>query len=171
MSSSAGGVFLPGDPPPSTNQVLTNPIINAGPLAVTGNTTLSAALYDHRPFIFNNAAGGTVTLPPASGSGAMFYIFIGTTLTSGTFKVQVANATDYLRGAAYTVGSAQASFLTANTGTVATESDTITFNRTTTGLGTIGDYIECVDIAPNVWSVECEYASSGVAATPFSAAV
>lgn len=171
MSSSAGGVFIPGDPPPSTNQNLINPIINAAPVTSGGNLTLAAALHDHRPVVINAAAGATVTLPPATGSGAVFMVWIGTTLTSGTFALKVANSSDYMRGAAYTVGAAAGSFLTANSGTVATESDTITFNRSTTGLGTIGDYVEAIDIAANVWSVECEYASSGTAATPFSASV
>jgi hypothetical protein len=112
-----------------------------------------------------------VTLPAATGSGAHYQFLIGTTITSGTVVVKVASATDFMRGAAYTVGAAAGSFLTANTGTVSTESDTITWNRGTTGLGTIGDYVECWDVAPAVWSVNVQYASSGTAATPFSAAV
>lgn len=171
MSSSAGGAFLPGDPPPSTGQNLINPVVNCAPVLTSGSLTLSAALHDHKMLIVNAVGGATLTLPPATGSGAMFYIYIGQTLTGGTFVVRVANSSDFMRGAAYTVGAAAGSFLTANTGTVATESDTITFNRGTTGLGTIGDYIEVNDMAPNVWAVEAEYASSGTAATPFSAAV
>lgn len=171
MSSSAGGVFNPGDPPPSTGQNIINPIINAAPITTGGNLTLSAALHDHRPIIVNAAGGATITLPPATGSGAVFNIFVGTTLTGGTLVVQVANSTDYLRGGAYTLGAAAATFLTANTGTVATESDTVTFNRSTTGLGTQGDFVECIDLTAHVWGVECDYASSGTAATPFSASV
>lgn len=141
------------------------------PLSLTGDTTLTVAAHDGVDLVFNKAAGGTITLPAALGTGAKFRIFIGTTLTSGSFKVQVANATDFMRGQAWTIGSANAGFLTANTGTVSTESDTVTFNRTTTGLGTIGDYLEFEDIAATVWAVELDYASSGTAATPFSAAV
>lgn len=142
------------------------------PLSITGSSQiLTVAAHDGIPLIVNRAAGCAITLPAATGSGACFRIWIGTTLTSGSFSVAVASGTDFMRGAAYTVGAAQATFLTANSGTVATESDTVTFNRTTTGLGTIGDYLEFFDIAAAVWSVELEYASSGTAATPFSAAV
>lgn len=154
-------------------QTLSNKTVQGvAPVSITTATaTLSQASHDGVFVTINRAAGATITLPAATGSGACFKILIGTTLTSGSFVLQVANASDFFRGAAYTVGAAAASFLTANTGTGSTESDTLTFNRTTTGLGTIGDYIEVVDMATNVWSIEAEYASSGTAATPFSAAV
>lgn len=142
------------------------------PVVLTASTALTAQTHGGVPVVYNNAAGGTITLPAATGSGAKFQVYIGTTLTSGSFILQVANASDFMRGQASTIGSSGITIaVTANTGTVATESDTITFNRTTTGLGTIGDYIDLVDIATNVWSVDAIYASSGIAATPFSAAV
>lgn len=143
------------------------------PIAVAGTTlTLSAATHDGHPVVFTSLSGCTVTLPAATGSGSRFNLFIGASLTSGSFVVAVANASDFMRGGGYTFVTTTAStFGTTNTGTVATESDTITFNRTTTGLGTIGDFIELTDIVANVWAVEADYASSGTAATPFSAAV
>src|SRR5579863_8109395 len=67
------------------------------PVTLTANTTLSQALHAGVPIVFNNVAGGTITLPAATGSGAKYNIFIGTTLTSGSFVVQVASGTDYLR--------------------------------------------------------------------------
>lgn len=174
---SAGGAYAPGANYDRTgavdsNATYVNPTLNIPPAFVTATTiTLNAAQHDHRPITIQSASGCTITLPAATGSGAVYNIFVGTTLTSGSLIVKVANATDYMRGGAYTVGAAAATFLTANTGTVATESDTVTFNRTTTGLGTQGDFVECTDLAPNLWGVECDYASSGTAATPFSAAV
>lgn len=142
------------------------------PVPVSATTlTLAPDTHDNRPVVINSASGCTITLPAATGTGSCYKIYVGTTLTSGSFVVQVANGTDYMRGQAWTIGSANAGFLTANSGTVATESDTITFNRSTTGLGTQGDYIECTDEATNLWAVEADYASSGTAATPFSAAV
>lgn len=142
------------------------------PISLTGNTTLTAAAHAGQTLVVNVAGGATLTLPAATGSGAKYNIFVGTTLTGGSLVVQVASNTDYMRGEAYTFSGATAStFGTANTGTVATESDTLTMNRTTTGLGTQGDFIELWDLAANVWAVEADYASSGTAATPFSAAV
>jgi len=142
------------------------------PVAITATGALTTAAHAGVPVVFNNAAGGTLTLPNATGSGAKFLIFIGTSLTSGSFVLQVARAADYFRGQASTIGSSGITIaLTANTGTLATESDTLTWNRSTTGLGTQGDYIELLDFAVNVWSIDAIYASSGAAATPFSAAV
>jgi len=47
-SNSAGGVFLPGDPPPATNMVLTTPTITgatlAGTITQTGTLTLSGTV-------------------------------------------------------------------------------------------------------------------------------
>lgn len=143
------------------------------PVVVSATTlTLNPAVHDGHPVVFTSLAGCTVTLPAATGSGSRFNLFVGATLTSGSFVVAVANASDFMRGGGYTFVTTTAStFGTTNTGTVSTESDTVTFNRTTTGLGTIGDFIELTDIAANVWAVEADYASSGSAATPFSAAV
>lgn len=143
------------------------------PVAVAATTlTLSPVTHDGHPVVINSAAGCTVTLPAATGSGSRYFVVIGTTLTSSSFVLQVANASDFMRGQASTIGSSGITIaITSNTGTVSTESDTITWNRTTTGLGTIGDYIEAWDIATNIWQVDAVYASSGAAATPFSAAV
>lgn len=140
------------------------------PVSVTAATlTMTQALHDGVYVVANLATGIAFTLPNATGSGMTLRIIVGTTLTSGTLSVVVARTADYMRGFAFTLSGATAStFATANTGTAATESDTITFNRTTTGLGTQGDFIELVDFAANVWAVEATYASSGTAATPFS---
>ena len=122
----------------------------------------------------DRAAGTTITLPAATGSGAKYQFAIKTTLTSGSLVLQVANANDYFRGFAYTTqdaGGAGISWGTANTGTVSTESDTLTWNRTTTGIATQGDYIEVIDAFANVWLIETEQNSNGTEATPFSAAV
>lgn len=134
--------------------------------------TLVQKTHDGMYVVTSIVAGSTITLPAATGSGATYRVIVGATLTSGSLIVQAASATDYFRGFAYTVnGAVAATWATANTGTVATESDTITFNRTTLGLGTIGDFIEFVDIAAAVWAVESQANASGTTASPFSVAV
>lgn len=144
------------------------------PVAVTSSTiTLSEALHAGRPVTLDRAAGITVTLPAASGSGAKYTLTNLTTVTSNSHVVQVANANDYMNGVAVIANDTDASasiFETANTGTAATESDTITQNGTTTG-GIVGDIIEITDVAANRWSVRVTGSASGVEATPFSAAV
>jgi hypothetical protein len=62
-------------------------------------------------------------------------------------------------------------YFAANSGTVATNSDTITLNRSTTGSVTVGEWIDVQDMAANVWSVRGMTSSTGTEATPFSAAV
>jgi hypothetical protein len=145
------------------------------PIALTANTTLTVSAHAGVPLVVNAAAGATLTLPAASGSGAKFSVFIGTLITSGSFIVQVANASDYMRGFAWVksddTASSSIGWITANTGTVGTESDTLTWNRGTTGACIVGDYVEFVDFATNVWSVETANNATGTEATPFSAAV
>lgn len=158
-----------------TAPTITNPTISGTtPVSVTGATVTLGATNVGRTTVINRAAGCTVTLPAATGSGDKHRIVVGTTLTSGSLVVAVADGTDYMRGFALfandTDGSAS-NFETANTGTLATESDTITLNRTTTGIGTIGDNIDLEDIATDVWVVHVRAQANGTEATPFSAAV
>jgi hypothetical protein len=146
------------------------------PISATGATlALTAALHAGRTVVANRAAGVAFTLPAATGSGAKFRVVVGTTLTSGSLSVAVASNTDFMRGVALfetdDAANVPQTFPTANTGTVATESDTITMNRTTTGLATAGDYIEVEDIASAIWAVKVVCAASGTEATPFSVAV
>lgn len=142
--------------------------------ALSAATTLSPALHAGRTAITSGTAGFTVTLPAATGSGAKYKIVIGTTMTSGSFVLAVASATDYFRGVAIdatdTAGTANA-WATANTGTVATESDTLTWNRTTSGLATQGDMVEVEDIASAVWRISTLNNANGTEVTPFSVAV
>ena len=63
-------------------------------------------------------------------------------------------------------------FATANSGTVATESDTITlFVASNTTGGIKGAVIELEDVASAVWQVSYVSDAGGTEATPFSAAV
>jgi fructose-specific component phosphotransferase system IIB-like protein len=52
----------------------------------------------------------------------------------------------------------------------ASDSDTITMDGSTTG-GIVGDRVELVDVAENVWAVNGIIQQTGTEATPFSAAV
>lgn len=148
------------------------PIPGNGVVNVTSTTvTISISAHAGRIVTLNRAAGVTATLPAATGSGARFLILNGTTVTSNNNIIQVANASDYIIGNAYVNSSGTATgFETANTGTVSTESDTLTMNGTTTG-GKKGDYIEIFDVAANIWVMSATLNGSGTAATPFSAAV
>jgi hypothetical protein len=96
--------------------------------------------------------------------------------TSNSHVVKVANATDFfvgiLNGSRIDSGNAILGFAAANSGTVSTNSDTITLNRTTTGSVTVGEWFEVVDEASAVWTVHGMLTATGAAfATPFTAGV
>lgn len=115
----------------------------------------------------NNAAAFAVTLPASTGQGAIFRIFIGTTVTSVGMTIKVANASDTMVGFALLAqDGGDTSVLFGASGT----DDTITLNGTTTG-GTKGDYMEIEDVALNLWSVRLTATATSAEATPFSATV
>lgn len=113
------------------------------------------------------AAGLTLTLPAAAGLGDTYRIFIGTTVTSNSVIIKVANSSDIMAGIAF---SAADSGDSVNGWETASTSDTITLNGTTTG-GIKGDYIELVDCAANTWATLVRSSSTGTEATCFSATV
>ncbi|WP_245460462.1 MULTISPECIES: hypothetical protein [unclassified Mesorhizobium] len=138
------------------------------PISVTASTvTLDRHIHRDTVTVLNRAAGVTVTLPAASGTGDVYYVMVGTTVTSNNDIVQVANSSDTMVGVLTTA--------TTTTGAGTHEAaggtdDTITMNGTTTG-GIVGSYLELRDVATNVWMVLGHLVGSGTLATPLSAAV
>jgi hypothetical protein len=115
-----------------------------------------------------------VTLPAATGSGARFRALVSALATSNSHKIQVASATDFMIGILMlerTDTNVVLGFAAANSGTVATNSDTITLNRTTTGSVVVGEWIELEDVAAATWAVSGMLGATTAQATPFSAAV
>lgn len=147
-----------------------NPIVNctASTLAVT------SLAHAGRVVTLNRAAGIAVTLPAAIGSGDVYKFVVGTTFT-GAASIAVASGTDYMIGTATLYadgGDTVVGFATANTGTVATESDTISLFGTANAQGGIkGEIVELMDIASAVWHVRIVSDAGGTEASPFSAAV
>lgn len=134
--------------------------LTAATLAVT------EATHDGKTITVNRAAGSTITLPAASGSGTRLRIIVGTTITSNALVVQVVG-NDVMTG---TCLYAQDSADTAVMFETAATSDTITMNGSTTG-GIKGDLIELEDIAADTWHVRIVGSATDTEATPFSAAV
>lgn len=153
-------------------------VITGAPVVVTDSTlTVSADVHGGNTTMLNRAAGQTVTLPAASGSGVEYKFVIGITVGSNTTTIKVANALDFFIGRAFSVtdtGGACIGFIPANSGTVATNSDTITLNGGTKG-GLIGDTIIVKDVASTsttgVWQVSIFSSTVGSSVTPFSAGV
>lgn len=135
--------------------------------ATTSTLAVDPALHAGKLVTLNRAAGITATLPRASGSGAFYRFYVGTTITSNTTIIRVSNATDVLVGGAIVMqdgGSTVIAFEASGT------DDTITFNGSTTG-GIRGDHIVIEDVAAGFYRVELFVSGTGTEVTPFSATV
>jgi hypothetical protein len=148
----------------------------AGMIVPAGSTKTLAPSDTGKLVRLDTLTGSVVTLPPALGSLRRFDVIVSVLATSNSHKVQVANATDFfiglILGSRIDSGNAVLGFAAVNSGTVATNSDTITMNRTTTGSVSVGEWLELIDIAANTWHVRGLLSATGAAfATPFSAAV
>ena len=160
--------------------------VGTGNSVSIGAGATSLTVDSHAGRMYHNVAGAaTLTLPAINSSadsgvagpgndpnsannlGASFEIYIGTTKT-GSFILQVANASDTMTGNAIIVDTDTSDnaegFMTAAT------SDTITLNGTTTG-GLAGSIITCKAIGANRWGVQVTTGGTSNLATPFSAAV
>lgn len=147
---------------------LTGAVLATAPVNATSATlTVTQAAHAGRTVTLNRAAGITATLPAASGSGSVYEFVIGTTVTSNSTIIKVANSSDTMTGTAYVVSDNSAAVLGYRTGA---SDDTITLNGTTTG-GLKGDRIRLADVAANLYSVTVLSAATGTEATPFSATV
>ena len=137
------------------------------PVAVTASTlAVVPSTHDGRVVVLDRAAGITVTLPAATGSGAKYKFFTKTTVTSNNHIIQV-TGDDTMAGFASIAQDGADTVVQFET---AATSDTITMNGSTKG-GIAGDIIELEDVATDLWSVRCTLSGTGTEATPFSAAV
>lgn len=162
------------EPTPGTVLTITpNELANkldASRLMVAGGSAISAtAAHDGRIIALDTAAGTTVTLPAATGSGIRIRCMVTVLATSNSHKVQVANASDVMAGGITTIDTDTAGTVTGFA--TAASSDTVTLNRSTTGSVTIGEYVEFIDVLANKWAVSGLITCTGTGATPFSAAV
>ncbi len=137
----------------------------------TATDAITIAEHAGRTLLLGEVGGNaavTLTLPAATGTGAVYKFIVSVTNTSN-YKIQVADATDTIDGIMLYLdedGTAVSAFPTV------AASDTITLNGGTTG-GIIGDYLELIDIATNQYHVRgvMRVAAGANPATPFTAAV
>ena len=120
----------------------------------------------------HTAAASTVTLPAATGSGAVYKFIVAAVNTSGGHIVKVANSTDVFVGGVLTINDTTEGDVD---GTITWYSDgsddTITLDGTTTGGVAIGDSFELVDYASGKFQVHGRLRASGSEDSPFSATV
>ena len=137
----------------------------------TATDAVTIAEHAGRTLLLGEVGGNaavTLTLPAATGTGAVYKFIVSVTNTSN-YKIQVADATDTIDGIMMYLdedGTAVSAFPTV------AASDTITLNGGTQG-GIVGDYLELIDIATNQYHVRgvMRVAAGANPATPFSAAV
>lgn len=135
-----------------------------------GNTvSLTAATYAPTTsqagavFIFNRAAGTTVTLP-APVVGTTYTFAIGTVATSNAQKIITDAGTTFLLGGIYFDKSLTITRYDGNGSTHVS----LNLNGTTTGGATIGDIFHLTCVSATEWSVEGTVTASGTLATPFA---
>jgi hypothetical protein len=147
---------------------VTGAVTATTPVNATASTlTVTQATHGGRATTLNRAAGIAVTLPAASGSGTVYEFVIGTTITSNTTTIKVANSSDTMTGSAYVISDNSAAVLGYKTGA---SDDTVTLNGGTLG-GLKGDTVRLVDVAANLYAVQVFSQATGTEATPFSATV
>lgn len=131
------------------------------PITFTGATlTIDRDSHVNTVVNLSRAAGMTVNLPAAGGSGDVYRFAVQTTFT-GSCTI-AANGTDIIQGAVgMTTDAAGVTIPTSAT------SDKIVMNGSTTG-GLKGSYIELRDAASATWIVTGFINSTGAEATPFS---
>lgn len=137
-------------------------------VACDSSLTMSALTHANRTVALDTAAGSTAILPASTGSGRTYYFLVTVTATSNSHVIKVANATDEFRG--FVIQDADTA-TAPNTWWAADNDDTITLNRTTTGLAAQGEYFEIVDAVAGHYYVRGYSQASGIEATPFSATV
>lgn len=120
-------------------------------------------------YLLGAAAGSTLTLPAATGSGGLIRAIVSTTVTSNSHKVLAASSSDNMQGVVISQKTSTPS------GWGALLSQTFhSLQMPAAGSnpqgGTQGDLFELRDIAANVWQVNGTITSGGTVATPFSTA-
>ena len=149
-----------------------------GPVDVTG-ASLTLTSLDHAGRIITlsyTAAASTVTLPAATGSGAVYKFIVAAVNTQGAglsnpgHRIQVATATDVFEGMIHTISTGDGRGESDAWESGASD-DTITLDSTTSGGAAIGDSIEITDYASGKFAVLGFTTTSGTEITPFHANV
>jgi hypothetical protein len=144
---------------------------SASVVDVTGATvSLTSAAHAERYVTLSRAAGVTVTLPAATGTGNKYTIITATTVTSNNNIIQAASASDSFVGICVGVDT-DGEGATGFTWNADSGDDTITMDGSAKG-GIAGDLWEIIDYASGLFLVKGRITQSGGSeATPFSAAV
>lgn len=148
----------------TTERVTVQKLVNQSGQVVAAGSTLALTASDAgATILLNTATGSVVTLPAATGSGQRFTFVVTTAVTSGDHKILAHSTSDFIQGNVFTQDSATVTGYSSN----GTADHSLALNGSTTG-GLVGDQIELVDVAANLFQARGITQSTGVAATPFS---
>lgn len=152
------------------NDPALNRVANVSTRLVPAGATLTMVEGTHegRIICLDTAAGSVVTLPPSTGGGACYRVLVTVTATSNSHIIKVGNTTDEFRG--FVVQDSDTA-TAPNIWWAADNDDTITLNRTTSGLAAQGEYFDIVDATAGHFFVRGYSQASGTEVTPFSAGV
>jgi hypothetical protein len=152
----------------TTSEVNRNTDASGRLVAAGGTLTLTEASHEGKIICLDTAAGSIVTLPTSTGGGGVYKFLVTVTATSNSHVIKVGNATDEMRG--FVVQDSDTA-TAPNIWWAADNDDTITLNRTTSGLAAQGEYFEIVDAVSGHFFVRGYSQASGTEVTPFSATV
>lgn len=125
--------------------------------------TLTAAEHHGRTIALDTAAGSTITLPAAVGSGAMFRFLVTVAATSNQHRINVVGNDAFF--GVFIAGNDSDNTVVA--WPTAADADQINMSGTATG-GFKGAFITLQDMLPDCWSVFGVSDASGTEATPFA---
>jgi hypothetical protein len=138
---------------------------SGGVVDTTVALTLTAKLHAGRIVTANHATGFAITLPEATGTGDVYTIFYGTTVSSGSATIVAPSAsTSFIGGVGLSTDIAGVTIL-ANAA-----DDTVTMSGSTTG-GVKGSHLRFTDVASGIFMIEGFLCATGLEADPFSAGV
>jgi hypothetical protein len=136
------------------------------PVACGATCTLGAA-NQGTVTLLNQAAGSTVTLPAATGTGNTYKLMISVTTTSAAEKVLTSPTTDAIIGTAIGENAGTAKVFVGNASTY--HSIQMPFSGSQPSGGFIGDSMTCTDVASATWMCNINYQGGATPTTPYSA--
>lgn len=140
------------------------------PVAGGASLTVTQATHDGATLLWDTAAGTAFTLPAATGTGMRLRFVVSVTATSNSHTLACVG-TDEFGGSLTSIDVDTGDATLAWAAEAADNFDTVTFNRTTTGLAAVGDWVEVQDVVTGTWAITGVFRANGVVATPFSSAV
>ncbi len=140
-----------------------NTVAIPGAVTLAAGAMTAAANGNGKINVHSAAAGVAMTLPLATGSGAMFQIVVRTIVATSSLTFTCAGS-DKLVGAIIQSKSATDIINYAANGSSNT---TVTLDGSTKG-GNVGDHLRFIDVASGLWYVDGYTLATGTVASPIS---